>query len=55
MEEENQYEKQYNLRSPISLWKFLKQNSVDRNKSMNYIINEILEKYKKKWEKGIDR
>lgn len=46
--------KALNLRLTKELWSFIKKKSVDREISMNSIIINLLEKYKKKCESSID-
>ena len=42
--------KSYNIRIPKDMWLFLKYNSLEKEESMNSIINKLLIKYKKRIE-----
>ncbi len=46
--------KAFTMRMDKDLWLFLKRKALDREMSLVALINERLEKYKKKCEKGID-
>lgn len=39
------------VRLPYDLWSFIKKESISQEKSMNYIVINCLEKYKKAQEK----
>lgn len=45
--------KTFSLRLPKEIWTFLKKQTIEQEKSMNHIILDCLEKYKKKLEKKI--
>lgn len=43
--------KAFNIRVPKELWVFLKKQSIEQEKTMNAIIQTVLEKYKKGFDK----
>lgn len=43
-----------NIRMESSLWVFLRRHAFDKNVSINSIVVECLEKYRKKNEKNVD-
>lgn len=46
--------KNTNLRLSKEMWLFLKKVAAEKETNMTSIINECLEKYKKKYEKKLD-
>ena len=42
--------KAFQVRLPIEIWKFLKKTAIEQERSMANIIEECVEKYKKKLE-----
>jgi predicted HicB family RNase H-like nuclease len=46
--------KTFNIRMPKSIWEFLKKQSIAQEKSMNEIIRNRLEIYKKNSDKRVD-
>lgn len=49
-----EHEKALNIRMPKEMWLFLKNQSIDQEKSMNEIVLKRLENYKKNIEKRVD-
>lgn len=47
--------KTFNVRIPKSLWAYVKKLSVDRDQSMNSLLINLLEKYKKNNENKLTR
>lgn len=46
--------KAFNIRLPKNLWEFLRKRSTDKEKSMNAILMELIEKHKNRVEKRVD-
>lgn len=42
--------KSLNIRMPKELWVFLKRRSIDQERTMNEIINELIRKYESKFD-----
>jgi predicted HicB family RNase H-like nuclease len=46
-------EKSFNLRLSKELWSFMKKNSVDHETSINQLITDLLNNYKKRCENSL--
>ena len=47
--------KALNIRLPLDLWKYIHKTSIDRELSVNALINECLKKYQSNREKKIEK
>lgn len=45
--------KTFNIRIPKELWAFIKKKSIEKEKTMNSMIIELIENFKKKCEKNL--
>ena len=55
MTEANKDIKHFNMRMPKDLWLFLKNQSAKKGTPMTFMISDLVEKYKNRIEKRLDK